>query len=106
MNTYETILVRPHAHSDDEEIDIIVEYTFYKGCRGSRDSLGGIRGAGPPIEPDEPAMVEIEFVRRKGDNLAIELTDSELVDIEGEIMDMIGEEACDDGSDIEPSTYD
>lgn len=34
-------------------------FTLYPPTRGSRDSLGGIRGAGPPLEPDDPAEIEI-----------------------------------------------
>lgn len=43
----------------DTELEATVEYTFHRGCSGARDSLGGVRGAGPPLEPDEPPYVEI-----------------------------------------------
>ena len=33
-----------------------VEFTYYKGSKGSRDSFG------VPLEPDEPPSVEIESV--------------------------------------------
>ncbi len=39
-------------------ITATVYYTVHPGSRGSRDSLGGIRGAGPPPEPE----VEIESI--------------------------------------------
>lgn len=45
-----------------EEREIEVNYAYHRGCRGARDSLGGVRGAGPPLEPDEPPSVEIQSV--------------------------------------------
>lgn len=45
-----------HHHVDEP---ITVEFKYYSGCRGARDSLGGIRGAGPPLEPDDPPEIEI-----------------------------------------------
>lgn len=45
-----------------EERDVEVTYQYYRGCRGARDSLCGVRGAGPPLEPDEPPSVEIQSV--------------------------------------------
>jgi hypothetical protein len=47
---------------DGEDCPVEVEYSYTKGCRGSRDSLGGVRGAGPPLEPDEPPEIEIVSV--------------------------------------------
>ncbi|HEY5960939.1 MAG TPA: hypothetical protein VIV60_30495 [Polyangiaceae bacterium] len=44
------------------EVNVIVEYDFYPGGPGARDSLGGIRGAGPPLEPDEPPSAEVTRV--------------------------------------------
>lgn len=43
----------------ETEHEVSVEYAFIPACRGARDSLGGIRGAGPPLEPDEPAHCEV-----------------------------------------------
>ena len=45
-----------------EERDVTVSYTYHRAYRGARDSCGGVRGAGPPLEPDEPENVEIESV--------------------------------------------
>jgi hypothetical protein len=56
--------------------EVAVEYSYYGATRGARDSLGGIRGAGPALEPDEPAHVEIESVTDE-DGLEITLTPSE-----------------------------
>ena len=39
-----------------------VEYDYFPFRRGMRDSLGGVRGAGPPLEPDEPASVDINAI--------------------------------------------
>jgi hypothetical protein len=47
---------------DDVDHEVEVTYAYHGPIRGQRDSLGGIRGAGPPLEPDEPASVEIESV--------------------------------------------
>lgn len=44
---------------NNTDLDIEVTYKYYKGSRGSRDSLGGKRGAGPQLEPDDPPEVEI-----------------------------------------------
>lgn len=41
------------------ELDCTVEYEYHRGYRGMRDSCGGVRGAGPALEPDEPAHCEV-----------------------------------------------
>jgi hypothetical protein len=45
-----------------EERNALVTYVYFPAHRGVRDSLGGKRGAGPPLEPDEPPSVEITSV--------------------------------------------
>ena len=45
---------------DDEDFEIIADLIFHKAHRGARDSCGGVPGAGPPLEPDEPATIEID----------------------------------------------
>ena len=40
-----------------------MKYTYHRAVRGARDSLGGVRGGGPPLEPDEPAHCEVDAVR-------------------------------------------
>ena len=57
MSEYETTVER-----DGEDVPVTVEYTYHRATRGARDSLCGIRGAGPPLEPDEPAWAEIDKV--------------------------------------------
>lgn len=54
-----------------------VEVTFHHepASRGARDSLGGIPGAGPPIEPDTDELLEVETAHLDGKE--IELTESE-----------------------------
>lgn len=47
---------------DGVECDVEVRYSFTPASRGARDSIGGVRGAGPALQPDEPACVEIERV--------------------------------------------
>ena len=37
----------------NETISIGYELHLHKTVRGARDSLGGVAGMGPPIEPDE-----------------------------------------------------
>jgi hypothetical protein len=81
--TYETTIER-----DDEEIKLEITYSSYAGCRGARDSLGGKRGAGPPLEPDEPASMEIELVRDMATGDDFELTKAEENKIENEIWDL------------------
>ena len=44
---------------DDTEVTITWEYS--PPSRGARDSLGGKAGAGPPLEPDEPASLELVY---------------------------------------------
>ena len=51
-----------------EEIEVKVTYSYSRGCKGARDSLCGVRGAGPALEPDEPASVEIVSVLDKDGN--------------------------------------
>ncbi len=68
---------------DDEAIAVSVEWKFYPPHRGMRDSLCGVRGAGPPLEPDDPP--ELEFLRAfdaRGDE--IELTPAEVKEAEAE----------------------
>jgi len=40
---------------DFENDELVVEYELIAGktTRGARDSLGGVAGMGPPLEPDE-----------------------------------------------------
>lgn len=60
-----------------------VEVSTWLATRGARDSLGGRPGAGPPLEPDEPAGFDIEKITVKDidDVDAIyELVEAELIE--------------------------
>lgn len=70
-----------------EKVPITVEYRVIPGCRGTRDSLGGIRGAGPALEPDEPDEIEIESV--EGPSGIIELTEDQIEEVTKEILEWI-----------------
>lgn len=59
---------------------LVVRARFDPGCRGARDSLGGKRGAGPPLEPDEPDSIEILSVEREGKAIDFESMREELED--------------------------
>lgn len=49
---------RTHIYlEDDTEVSVTVSYKYYPPSRGARDSLGGVRGAGPPLEPDDPPEI-------------------------------------------------
>jgi hypothetical protein len=61
----------------ETEHEINVEFEYRRAYRGARDSLGGVRGAGPPLEPDEPASMEFVSATDEDGN-DFELTDSEL----------------------------
>ena len=47
---------------DGEDFDVIADVEYHRAYRGQRDSCGGVRGAGPPLEPDEPEHFEINRV--------------------------------------------
>lgn len=53
--TLETIIYR-----DDEEVEVTCELCYHSSHQGARDSLMGVRNAGPPLEEDEPAHWELE----------------------------------------------
>jgi len=67
------------------EIEVTVEYTFHKGSKGARDSINGVRGAGPPLEPDEPDSVEILAVVDTNNGRDIDLTPAEESEIEEQL---------------------
>lgn len=71
-----------------EETTYTVEYTFYKGCRGSRDSYG------VPLEPDDPAEIEITRVT---DESGSEVDPDEV--FTGDQLDEIQDKGCEDAMD-------
>lgn len=56
---------------DGTEIDVQVEAFYFPGHRGARDTIAGVRNAGPPLEPDEPASFEILKVFHNGRPLEV-----------------------------------
>jgi hypothetical protein len=63
---------------DDHEIPVTVHYTAHKMIRGSRDGRGGL-----PLEPDEPAHVEIDGVNRDdsaGEDIEISVKEREQIE--------------------------
>lgn len=102
MNTYETIIIREREDGSEEEIPVCVEYTFCPAFRG-RHSMIGACCVGPPLEPDEPAYVDIELVRRINQDASlgeeVELFTHEAVKIEDEIMQHIADAAADHAED-------
>lgn len=77
-----------------EESDVVVrvEYECSRGCKGARDSLGGVRGAGPPLEPDEPASVEIiSVLSSDGTDYVDDLSENERQSIELECFSDVGD---------------
>lgn len=78
---------------DDSEMDVTVEYTFIPARAGMRDTLCGVRGGGPPLEPDEPASVELGRAWETATNQPYDLsTDEE-------------EEACEKAMEHEADEY-
>jgi hypothetical protein len=75
MSTMKAILTRG---DDDHEIPVTVHYTACKARAGKREG-----GRGLPLEPDEPAHIEIDGVNR--DDSAgedIDITPRERADLE------------------------
>ena len=52
-------MIRTYTWIITREIEVEVSYDAWPACRGARDSLCGKAGAGPPLEPDEEACIEI-----------------------------------------------
>lgn len=61
-STYNTTVT---VGEDDKEVEISVQYTACPFIRGARDGRYG-----PPIEPDEPAHIEIEGIEVTGGDLS------------------------------------
>jgi hypothetical protein len=73
------------------EVEATVDYTYHPACRGARDSCCGVRGAGPALEPDEPAHVEINSITVEGGNVRDELPKMTLEAIELECLEIAEE---------------
>ena len=87
MKTMKAILTRG---DDDHEVPVTVHYT---ACKARTGKLEG--GRGLPLEPDEPAHIEIDGVNR--DDSAgedIDISPREREELAREISDHEYEEAC------------
>lgn len=63
------------------EHEVEVEFTYHRAYRGQRDSLCGVRGAGAPLEPDEPEELEFESATGE-DGKDFDLTEREIDEAE------------------------
>jgi hypothetical protein len=98
-DTFQTTIER-----DGQEVTIEVVYDYVKGCKGTRDSFGGVRGAGPPLEPDTPPELEnvwATFCDGEKKGIDVELTESEL----DHITDMCLEKEADKYADAMEYRY-
>lgn len=85
------------------EVPVLVFYNATRPHRGARDSIscGGRtwRSCGPPLEPDEPATVEIEAVFEVlpdgSTGPELEVSNSELDSLEQEIRQDLVDSAMD-----------
>ena len=64
-----------------------VFFECWPGSKGARDSLGGVPGAGPPLEPDEPADFEIVGAFVEGWDVTEFLTDEAWLRISEAVME-------------------
>jgi hypothetical protein len=83
-STFETTL-----EIDEVEVELKVAYTFHPAYRGARDGRFG-----PPIEPDEPACVEIDSVTNK-EGKEIELSEENLAIIQQRAEEDLGDDSDD-----------
>jgi len=74
-----------------ENVELEIEYTYFKGCKGSRDSFMGKAGAGPQLEPDEPASIEIESIKVKDIDIYELLSKSIIEKVEEEVTELISD---------------
>jgi hypothetical protein len=99
MKTFKTTIEREvrdeNGEVDTVEVEVRVEYEYHRAHRGARDSLGGVRGAGPALEPDEPAHVEILGAVEVANGRAAELTDEETERVSLEIEEHLADLAAD-----------
>jgi hypothetical protein len=88
-----TTIERADGPDDIErEFDVEVQFEYHRANRGARDSLCGVRGAGPALEPDEPAHIEIESVFSIETGKEVDLYDTERDRIEDECIEYVSEQ--------------
>lgn len=88
MITFRTFIVRDGR----DEIDVEVAFKYHRASRGARDSLCGVLGAGPQLEPDEPLDVDIKSVTIVETGKDLELSEDELARIEDECIEFVSEQ--------------
>ena len=76
MNVLMTI-ERENAAGEVIATEVNVAFTHHRAHRGQRDTLCGVRGAGPALEPDEPDELVFESATDEDGN-DVELTEQEL----------------------------
>jgi hypothetical protein len=97
---HESRYVTGTVYRGDQEIAVEVEYSHSAGSSGSRDSFGA------PIEPDEPADVELGAVTALDSDLEIELTPEEAQEFYEKAADDLQENPSElDSSYFEPDRY-
>jgi len=75
----------------EAEQEVTVDYTFYPYYRGARDGRWG-----PPIEPDEPAHIEIDSITDEaGKDITDQLDDKTITKIEEDAMENYGDDEPD-----------
>lgn len=83
-STVELEVTRFDEDGSTLKFDVEVELEIIPGHRGARDRLSGIRGAGPPLEPDEPATAEIVRTTVIDPEMAAKFPELELSDAEAD----------------------
>lgn len=73
-------------------IELDIYFIHDKGYRGTRDSLNGIAGAGPPLEPDEPEEIIIEMITHKGEDILDLISNSMLEKIQHTLEEELSNE--------------
>ena len=84
--SFKTVLAR----GDGSDVAVEVTYDYTRASRGARDSCGGVAGAGPPLEPDEPESVEILGAKYM-DGVDLELTNDEEERLKREALEQVHE---------------
>jgi hypothetical protein len=81
---YTTIYIERKERGSTMEHKVEVKFDYRRAHKGARDSINGVMGAGPQLEPDEPAELEFIHARKEPGGLYIELSDEEIVEAESQ----------------------
>ena len=85
LYTFETSLEMGPV--DGYERELIVTYSKHKAHKGSTDGRYG-----PKLEPDEPAGIEIEFIKDKYTNEEVTLSDKHEILVHERILESLDDE--------------